>query len=105
MQKTVLIINDNKIIDCSRGAHSSFRLCPVAACVTSTGFSRMLSPALTESSRGTDSLKGPQAVLLRRVNAKPARTSLMAGGTARKQTAVCTSNPKLFGLRYKGVTF
>lgn len=71
----------------------------------STGSSGLLSPTLTESSRGTDSPKGPQAVLLCRVNTKPARTSLMAGGTSRKQTAVCTSNPKLLGLKYKGVTF
>ena len=101
MQKTVIIIiNDKKIIDCS-GAHSSFRLSPVAACVKALD-----SPGrFPQPWPGALSTQKAQAVLLRRVGAQPASTSLTAGGTAEKQTAVCASDPKLFGLKYKGVTF
>lgn len=47
MQKTIIIINDNTIIDFSCGAHLSFRLSLVAACGRSSGFSSLFFPTLT----------------------------------------------------------
>lgn len=72
---------------------------PVVEALDSSGCFSKLWPRAAGS---TDGLEGQGALQLR-VKAKPARTSPMAGGTGRKQAVVCTSNPKLFCLKYKGV--
>ena len=101
MQKTVIIIiNDKKIIDCSGGR------------IQASGFPRW-QPVLKH---WILQAAFPSSDLEHWPPRRP-RQSCCAGWALsqpepawrqealEKQTAVCASDPKLFGLKYKGVTF